>query len=283
VYVLHVVYGFPGGVDPYVAAARARALADRAVDLDPMLAEAHLARSDALLIGLAPHDEVLRSLREARQLAPGNVAVYLSVAHALEHMGRWEAALQQAERGLALDPLSTGARHSAIALALGARRYDRAIEEAARARSFDPQDAAAEMLLANALLLKGDAQACARLGLEPWLATKAICLHEVGRGAEAKALADSLTGLLESGRYSVVAQFAALAGYHAWLGDARGALTWLERSAEISPMLHYWHLESGLFDRVRNDTLFSAGVSRVESRIRTRVAEARGGLGDGLE
>jgi serine/threonine-protein kinase len=283
VYVLHVVYGFPGGVDPYVAAARARALADRAVDLDPMLAEAHLARSDALLIGLAPHDEVLRALREARQLAPGNVEVYLSVAHALEHMGRWEAALQQAERGLALDPLSTGARHSVIAIALGARRYDRAVEEATRARSFDPQDAAAEMLLGNALLLEGDAEACARLGLEPWLATRAICLHEVGRASEGKALADSLAGLVGSGRYSIVAQFAALAGYHAWLGDARGALTWLERSAEISPMLHYWHLESGLFDRVRNDTLFTAGIPRLESRIRTRVADARRELGDRLE
>ena len=119
-YVLHVVYGFPGGVNPYVAVARALALADRAVQLDPMLADGYLARSDALLISPAPHDQVLRSLREARQLAPGNVAVYLSVAHALEHMGRWEAALQQAERGLALDPLSTGVRHSdQIAIALG--------------------------------------------------------------------------------------------------------------------------------------------------------------------
>jgi serine/threonine-protein kinase len=282
-YVLHVVYGFPGGVNPYVAAARALALAERAVDLDPQLAEAHLARSDALLIGLAPHDQVLRSLREARQLAPGNVAVYLSVAHALEHMGRWDAAVQQAQRALALDPLSTGARHSAIAVALGARQYDLAVKEAERARAFDPDDRVAEMLLANALLLNGDAQACARLGLEPWLGTKAICLHETGRQAEAKVLADSLAGLLRRGEYALVPQFAALAGYRAWLGDGAGALSWLERSVGVSPMLHYWHLESGLFDRVRSDTAFTAGVSRLESRVRARVVEARRELGDRLE
>ena len=282
-YVLHVVYGFPGGMNPYVAVARALGLAERAVDLDPMLAEAHLARADALLISLAPHDQALRSLREARQLAPGNVAVYLSVAHALEHMGRWDAALQQAERGLALDPLSTGVRHSAIAIALGARRYDRAVEEARRARAFDPEDRIAEMLLGNALLLRGEAAACAQLGLERWLATKAICLHETGREADGKMLADSLAGLLERGEYAIVPQFAALAGYRAWLGDAAGALAWLERSAEVSPMLHYWHLESGLFDRVRNDTGFSAGMARVESRIRARVADARRELGDRLE
>jgi serine/threonine protein kinase/tetratricopeptide (TPR) repeat protein len=282
-YVLDVVYGFAGGIDSYTAIARALALAERAVELDPTLAEAHLARSDALLISLAPHQEVLRSLREARQLAPGDVSVYLSVAHALEHMGRWEGAMQQAERGLALDPLSTGARHSAIAIALGARRYDRAVEEAQRARAFNAEDRVAEMLLGNALLLSGQAEACARLDLTPWLATKAICLHEIGREAESKALADSLARLLDRGQYTIVAQFSALAGYRAWLGDAPGAVALLERSVEVSPMLHYWHLESGLFDRVRSDTAFTTGLATLEARIRSRVAEARQELGDRLE
>ena len=48
-------------------------------------------------------------------------------------------------------------------------------------------------------------------------------------------------------------------------------------------MLHYWYLESGLFDRVRSDTVFSAGMARVESGIRARVADARRELGDRLE
>jgi serine/threonine-protein kinase len=282
-YVLHVVYGFPGRVDAYVAVARALALADRAVQLDPALAEAYLARSDALLVSLAPHQEVLRTLREARQLMPGSVAVYLSVAHALEHMGRWDAALQQAQRAIALDPLSTGVRHSTIAIALGARQYDLALEEAQRARAFDPKDQVAEMLRGNALLLKGDPSACVALGLGPWLATKAICLHELGRSAEAQALADSLAGLLNRGEYAIVPQFAAMAGYRAWLGDAAGSLGWLQQAARISPMLHYWYLESGLFDRVRRDTSFVAGIARLESGIRGRVAEARRELGDRLE
>jgi TolB-like protein len=282
-YVLHVVYGFPGGVNPYVATARALAFAERAVDLDPALAEAHLARSDALLISLAPHDEVLRTLRDARQLAPGSVGVYLSVAHALEHMGRWDAALQQAQRALALDPLSTGVRHSAIAIALGARQYDLALEEARRARAFDPNDQIAEMLQGNALLLQGDAEGCAGLPLRAWLGTKAICLHEVGRTAEARVLADSLAGLLQRGEYAIVPQFAALAGYRAWLGDAAGAIEWLEKAAAVSPMIHYWHLESGLFDRVRRDTTFTIGISRLESGIRARVAESRRELAERLE
>ncbi len=282
-YVLHVVYGFPGGVDPYVAVARALALAERAIELDPGLADGYVARSDALLISLAPHDEVLRMLREARQLTPGSVAVYLSVAHALEHMGRWEAALQQAQRAMALDPLSTGVRHSTMGIALGARQYDVAVTEGRRARAFDPKDQIAEMLLGNALLLKGDAQACAALPLQPWFGTRAICLHEVGRTQEAQVLADSLASMLSRGGFAFVPQFAAMAGYQAWLGDAVSSIGWLQRAADISPMVHYWHLESGLFDRVRRDTTFTAGLARIESGIRSRVAGARRELGGRLE
>jgi tetratricopeptide (TPR) repeat protein len=281
--VLHVVYGFPGGVNPYVAAARALALADHAVELDPDLGDAYLARADALLISLAPHEAVLRTLREARRLMPGSVAVYLSVAHALEHMGRWDAALQQAQRALALDPLSTGVRHSTIAIAIGARQYDLALEEARRARAFDEDDQIAEMLQGNALLLEGDAAACAELPLKQWLATKAICLYEVGRKEEAQVLADSLAGLLDRSEYKIVPQFAGLAGYRAWLGDAAGSLALLQKAADVSPMVHYWHLESGLFDRVRRDTAFVNGISRLEGGIRARVAEARGELGGRLE
>jgi tetratricopeptide (TPR) repeat protein len=282
-YVLHVVYGFPGGVNAYVAAARALALADRAVRLDPGLADAHVARSDALLVSLAPHDQVLRTLRDARQLMPGSVAVYMSVAHALEHLGRWEAAVQQAQRALALDPLSTGVRHSTITIALGARQYDVALEEARRALAFDSSDQIAEMLQGIALLLTGDAAACARLELRRWLATKAICLHEVGRRDEAGALADSLTALLTRGENAIVPQFTSLAGYRAWLGDVAGSIHWLQQAADVSPMVHYWYLESGLFDKVRRDTAFVAGLSRIESGIRARVAEARRQLGDRLE
>jgi tetratricopeptide (TPR) repeat protein len=270
-------------VNPYVSTARALALADRAVELDPSLAEAYLARSDALLISLAPHEAVLRALREARRLMPGSVAVYLSVAHALEHMGRWEAALQQAQRAIALDPLSTGVRHSTIAIALGARQYDLALEEARRARTFDSSDQIAEMLEGNALLLRGDAAACAELPLKLWLGTRATCLHEIGRTEEAQVLADSLAAMLTRGQYAIVPQFAALASYRAWLGDAAGSMEWLQKAADISPMVHYWHLESGLFDRVRRDTAFVSGIARMEAGIRERVAQARAELGDRLE
>ena len=80
-------------------------------------------------------------------------------------------------------------------------------------------------------------------------------------------------------------QFAAMAGYQAWLGDAASAIGWLQRAADISPMVHYWHLESGLFDRVRRDTTFTAGLAAHGKRHShtgspTRGANWAGGWND---
>jgi tetratricopeptide (TPR) repeat protein len=282
-YVLHVVYGTPRGLDHYVATARALAAADRALELDPQSAEGYQARSDALLISLAPEGEIVEALRKARQRMPGSVSVYLSTAHALEHFGRWPAALQQVRRALELDPLSTGVRHSAITVALGARDYDFALTEARRARAFDPSDQVALVLQAYAQLLKGDGAACATLAAGPWAATRAMCLHQADKTEEARTLGDSLGAQLDAGRYLSIHQFADLAAYRAWVGDAAGALGWVQKGARLSPMIHYWHLDSGLFDRVKDDTVFTAGLDRLREQIRERLDGARRHLGDRLE
>ena len=185
-YLLYVAYGYPGPITPYAAAVRAQVLADRAVVLDYNLADGHVARSDALLIGQGSTEQALEELRIAQRLVPSSAEVHMSAAHALGHTGKWDAALRQAQRALALDPLSTGLRHSLITLALGARRYDLALEETRRARAFTPGDPVTAVLQAYALLLSGDAARCLTLDLGAFDAVRAMCLQELGRGAEAK-------------------------------------------------------------------------------------------------
>ncbi|MBA3343725.1 MAG: protein kinase [Gemmatimonadales bacterium] len=282
-YTIWVVYGYRGGPERYSAMARAAALAERAVALDPELAEAHHALSDALSMAQAPDEEVIAELRTARHLMPGSAELYMAAAHALARSGRREAALRQAQRALALDPLSTGLRHSAIVLALGARQYDLAFEEAHRASGFAPGDPIPAVLQGYALLMRGEPARCVGLDVGPWLALKAMCLHEVGRTAESKALSDSLETELLAGRYFSAHQYADMAAYHARLGDAGRSLEWLERTARLSPTINYWQLHSGLFDRVRDDPRFGTGLRRLEEYVRARVAEERGKLGSRLE
>jgi len=281
-YVNYVVYGFAGRSERYQALAEGRRAAERAVALAPELAEGHHALADARALGLAPEPEVLGELRVAQQLMPSSAEVRMAMAHALGRSGRWGQALQESQRALALDPLSTGLRHSAIALALGARRYDLAIVEARRARELVPGDIVAQELLAYALLLSGKARECLGSGLELWAGTRAMCLQAAGHRAEAAAAADSAAAELSRGEARTVYQYADLAAYHARQGDAAGALAWLQRMASFTPVLSYWYLESGLFDRVRGTAAFRRGLERLQAGIRARVDSAAR-LADGGE
>jgi TolB-like protein len=273
-YVNYVVYGFEGRSERYQALADGRRAAERAVVLAPELAEGHHALADARALGQAPESEVLGELRTAQRLMPSSADVRMAMAHALGRNGRWDQALQESQRALALDPLSTGLRHSAIALALGARRYDLAAAEARRARALVPGDVVAQELLAYALLLSGKARDCLGSGLELWAGTRAMCLQAAGRNAEAAAAADSAAGELGRGEARTVYQYADLAAYYARQGDADRALTWLQRMASFTPVLSYWYLQSGLFDRVRGAPVFQRGLQRLEDDIRSRVDSA---------
>jgi tetratricopeptide (TPR) repeat protein len=205
--------------------------------------------------------------------------VQVSLAFALAKAGRYTQAIAQAQRALALDPLSTALRHSLIVLALGGRQYDLAFDEARRARSFSPGDPIPVVLQAYALLLRGEPARCATLELGIWAAVRAMCLGAIGRTAESKALSDSLSQRLRAGEYRTTHQYADMAAYYAWQGDVDRALEWLDRSAHLTPTVNFWQIESGLFDRVRKDPRFAAGLTRLDDYSRSRVAEERHKLG----
>jgi hypothetical protein len=42
--------------------------------------------------------------------------------------------------------------------------------------------------------------------------------------------------------------------------------------AAVTPVVSYWYLDSGLFDRVRSAPAFQRGLDRLENEIRARVA-----------
>ncbi|HET7241265.1 MAG TPA: protein kinase [Gemmatimonadales bacterium] len=268
----YVVYGFAGRVELYQALADGRRAAERAVALAPDLAEGHHALADIGALGLGPESDILNELRTAQRLMPSSADVRMAMAHTLGRNHRWDQALEESQRALALDPLSTGLRHSAIALALGARRYDLAADEARRARALVPGDIVAQELLAYALLLSGKARACLGSGLELWDATRAMCLQAAGQSRQAAAAADSAEAALSRGQARTVYQYTDLAAYYARRGDVSRSLAWLQRMAAVTPVVSYWYLDSGLFDRVRSAPAFQRGLDRLESEIRARVA-----------
>ena len=180
-----VVYGYRSEADPYTELARSLQLAGRAVARDSGAAEAWLALADARSIAFYPEDSVRGNVLRARKLRPNSADIAMAYAWALFRAGAGDSALAQARRALALDPLAPGLRHALVALAIGARRYDVALREVRTTGAGGVVDPVSAILESYAQLLSGQADRCAERDPGPWVAVRAMCLHQLGRSAEA--------------------------------------------------------------------------------------------------
>jgi len=133
----------------------ARRYADRAVALDPSLAEAHVAL--ALIAGEYDWDWAAAeaSYGRALELAPGSASAYRSLARFLSTQGRFDESLAATRRALELDPNSAIVAQGAAQRFYEARQYDRAVAMARLAVRLDPINPYSYPTLASALLEQG--------------------------------------------------------------------------------------------------------------------------------
>jgi tetratricopeptide (TPR) repeat protein len=268
---LVVNYQYSGGPDPVAALARAIVLADRAIAVDPGLAEGFAARGFALMNGaVVSHDSAAQDLARAVALRPNSGEVHAFNSGALSDAGRDEDALAEAQTATDLDPLAPGFRMAFSSVALNARRYDVALREARRAAAAVEAAPVRIRLEGLALLLRGRAGECLALDLRSLSHLKAMCLEARGRHREAAAVVDSLVAAAQASPSSWTAR-EGLGMYYAWLGDVDTSLHCYETASRVvRPGL----LRSGVFDRVRNDARFRMGIERLSERNRARLAQA---------
>jgi len=283
VYPLWVFYAYPG-IDFYEAYGRALAMADRAIALDADWAEAYAARGRARTRAWAPAEPIAVDFKRALELRPNSADVHQWYAQFLSRQGRDDEALAEAERAVALDPLAPGVRLALSQQALAARRYNVAEQEAARVLALEPSLMPARHLQALGDLLSGHAERCATLSLGPYVGVRALCLYSLGRVREAALIADSLRAAFTAGTvgdslFSPVIAARGLAEYSAWTGNAEESLAWLERAYAVSPGGEDFQvIASGIYDQVRNDPRFKAGLQRARTQIYDRVQRARLGV-----
>ena len=272
---LFINFQHPGGPEPVAALARAIVLADRAIALDPGLAEGYTARGFAYVNGAAVStDTALRDFARAVALRPNSGEAHAFAAGVMSDAGRDEDALAEAQTATDLDPLAPGFHVALSSAALAARSYDVALREVRRAAVM----MTAPLRIRNeglALLLLGRPGDCLALDLDSQPTLKAMCLEALGRHREAAAIVDSLAKAVQAGR-STWPTPEGLGMYYAWLGDVDASLHWYELATRVArPGL----VRSGVFDRVRNDARFRTGIERLTERNRARlqaaVAEAR--------
>jgi len=134
---------------------KGKAAANRALELDETLAEAHRCRA----IGLFRHEwnwvESEREYQRALQLNPGDPDTYGLYGGALARMGRADEAIAMTKRTIELDPLSAQSAERAAFSYYFVRQYDRALEQARRAVELDPTFIQGRRLLGLGYAAKG--------------------------------------------------------------------------------------------------------------------------------
>jgi DNA-binding winged helix-turn-helix (wHTH) protein/tetratricopeptide (TPR) repeat protein len=214
-----------------------RAAAQKALDLDPRLAEAHLRMASYL--GVTGNASAARRHRaEAAALQPNDPLLLAHLAAEAADDGRWEEAIVLQRRASAADPLSpVVAANLAYDLFL-AGRIEEAKQEFAKVIELDPTHP--DEIIVFTQILEGRYDEALRK-VETWAdgVTRDQCLaliyHGLGRSAESDERLDKLIATA-GGREPIL-----VAEVYAFRGETENAFRWLQSSRpqlRIPPMMY---------------------------------------------
>jgi serine/threonine-protein kinase len=251
-------------VPPTAALPLARDAAQRALSIDEGLAEAHTSLAYVRMnfdsdLGAAAHE-----FERAIQLNPNYATARQWYSRCLVTMGRYDEAINESGRAVALDPLSVVVIAERGGVFSDAGRLDEAVAECRRALDLEPRFGLAHYILAGAYLRMkrfDDAIAEAR---EAWqdgqdprsLVRLGICYVSAGRMDEARR---TLAGLEELGRHRFVSSYG-VATLMIACGRGDEAFSMLKKAAGEMPPGQYQRLlrSDPLLSPVRNDARFAA-------------------------
>src|SRR6476660_5013088 len=172
------------------AIAKARALAKRALALDPNLADSHLAQGVVLMNNDFKFAEAEAEYRRALELAPQNAAVTSNLATLIAVLGRLDEAVALKQQAIALDPLRA-ASHVGLATNLTALgRYDEAEAALRKGIELQPRAAGNYYKLAVIQILRGKpgpAVEVAKQETDPFWRTYTLALAQFANGERAEA------------------------------------------------------------------------------------------------
>jgi TolB-like protein/DNA-binding winged helix-turn-helix (wHTH) protein/Tfp pilus assembly protein PilF len=255
-----------GGGPPTEFMPKARAAAQRSVELDDRLPEAHT----ALAVIAQNYDwdwpTAEKEYRRAIQLNPNYATGHHWYAECLALQGRFHEAFPEIESARQLDPLSLIIATDYGAILYFSRQYDRAIEQFRAVLDMEPNFPRAHMLV-WAYVQKGQfadalaaAEAWRRRDNVPWnWAMTAYIFGRSGNHAKANLALDQL----EKAAQHRPLDSLSFAIAHIGMGNNDQAMVWLERAyAEHSSSLSAIKVDP-TYDPVRSDPRFQDLVRRI--------------------
>ncbi len=264
-------YGLLGtvyvGVPPEETRPKVISNAQKAMELDPELAGAHVLLAETYQ-RLWKWSESGAEFQRALELQPNDADALRGLATWLVCQGRPEEGVAQMQRARELDPMNVEGLVNDGFLLFLARHYDESVETLRNAMAVQPDVAVAHWFMGYTLIAKGQPeQAIPELERAVALSDRSPAVIGVLIRAYAHAgrRADALRMLEELKRRSKTGYVPAGAFINAYLGlgDTEQAFVWLEKGYEeksgIMPLLKaHPH-----FDPIRNDPRFLDLLRRV--------------------
>ena len=258
-----------GGASPQESLPLAKAAAQKALELDDTLAEAH---SSLGLVLICYDFDLAGSMKEferAIQLNPNYATAHQWFGNqTLILCGDFDRAIAESKRAVELDPLSLIINAGLGIDYFAARRYDEAIEQLHKTIEIDPRFYYAHWILGEALEMKGqlpealkEYRKAAELDDDTaMLGFIAEVSAKMGRRDEALKILAQLQQLA-SQRYVSDYTFALV---HLALGENEKAIAWLERAYEhrAGPDIMFIKLDP-MLNPLRGDPQFERLVAKV--------------------
>ena len=248
------------------AIAKEKEFAQKALELDPELAETHMSFALALV---AAYDwrNGLKEFDRTLELNPNLAFAYELQSWTLNGLGRFDEAIAKTKKAVELDPLNPFFQMSLSFYQYWARQYDNAIAQARKTLEMDPNSTIARVLLGLSFLKKGDTGgAIAELqktkAPDPGAWYQGFLGYAYAVSGDRAKAEQALRELEELAKRQYVSPTAFVTIYLG-LGEKEKALDSLEKAYEEQDSACWYLKIDQIYDSVRNEPRFQAILKKV--------------------
>src|SRR5437016_4207141 len=261
-------YAYMGGVvmPSKEAVAKEKEFAQKALELDPELPEAHLSLACALG-GAFDWPNAQIEFDRAIELNPNLAWGYEIYAWFLGGVGRLDEAIAKDKKAIELDPLNSFFQSALAYYLYHARRYDDAMVQVRKTLELDPTSTLAHNLLGRCLLGKGDtAGAIAEFQQGKINITGAWYQGLLGYAyaiSGDRPKAEQMLRELEAQAKHQYVNSSAFAAIYRGLGEKEKALDWLDVAYDNQESACWLLKVDPIYDGIRYEPRFQALVQKV--------------------
>jgi TolB-like protein/Flp pilus assembly protein TadD len=251
---------------------KAAVVARKALELDPNLAEAHVALGDVLFHHGSDVAGAEREFRRAIELGPNLAEARFYYAYLLLREYRLDEAEVQARLAVKLSPLDPYAAITLSQVLIHSRRYAEALDVVERAMTFDPQSTGllSELAVAHSMLGEHE-KAIAEFSrvvaaLPPHPFTRMVHAWVYARAGRREEATKILNEVLAYPPEERIKASHAFGGTYIALGDNESALSWLKKGVEAGKVTWFEVKAAPWFDALRSDPRFTALIEQAAAK-----------------